>query len=86
MNTYIDVVQTSLCKFAVEFLKGEGMIIVSKFRCKYIIQVPSGRREHWLLIKIILTKIQTKERDLFVRRFEKSILPLNISNSNRISG
>lgn len=37
---------------------------MSKFRCKYIIQVPSGRREHWLLIKIILTKIQTKECDV----------------------
>lgn len=56
-----------------EFLK--GMVIVSKFRCD-MIQVSSGRSEHWLLIKIILMKkIERKTgagsfnpTDLFVRR------------------
>lgn len=77
----VDVVETSPGRFVVgvgrwfRILEREGMVIVSKFRCD-MIQVPSGRSEHWLLIKIILMKkIERKTgaasfnpTDLFVRR------------------
>lgn len=82
VDTGVDVVETSPGRFVVgvegrwfRILEREGMVIVSKFRCD-MIQVPSGRSEHWLLIKIILMKkIERKTgarsfnpTDLFVRR------------------
>lgn len=79
---HVDVVETSPGRFVVgvggrwfRILEREGMVIVSKFRCD-MIQVPSGRSEHWLLIKIILMKkIERKTGAGSNRyRFEGSIL------------